>query len=79
MKCLFLTIIVLECLLAQKMPYGEPKFLKQLEDILKITDDGFFNLNEKYFLHFKDGIAMDWEGGKPSIASLFTNKLVFGD
>ncbi len=28
MKCLFLTIIVLECLLAQKMPYGEPKFFE---------------------------------------------------
>lgn len=53
-------------------PYGEPKFLKQLEEILKITDDGFFSLNEKYFLHFKNGVAMDWEGGKPSIASLFT-------
>ena len=61
-------------------PYGEPNFLKQLEEILKITDDGFFNLNEKYFLHFKDGIVMDWEGGEPSIASLFTKEweVLFG-
>ena len=30
-------------------PYGEPKYLKQLEDILVISDDGFFTLNKKYF------------------------------
>jgi len=33
MKCLFLTIIVLECLLAQKMPYGEPKFFEMHANI----------------------------------------------
>ena len=45
-----------------------------------MTDDGFFKLNKKYFTHFKDGIAMDWEGGKPSIAVLYTNQweILFG-
>ena len=53
-------------------PYGEPKFLKQLEEILSISDDGFFTLNKRYFKHFKQGVAMDWDGGSPSVDSLFT-------
>ena len=53
-------------------PYGKPKYLKELEQILKLSDDGFFKLNKKYFKHFKEGVAMDWEGGSPTIESLFT-------
>ncbi|MDP7567123.1 MAG: carbamoyltransferase C-terminal domain-containing protein [Flavobacteriales bacterium] len=53
-------------------PYGEAKYLKELEQILTLTDDGFFKLNRKYFKHFKEGVAMSWEGGSPTIESLFT-------
>ncbi len=53
-------------------PYGKPKCLKELDQILKLSDDGFFKLNKKYFKHFKEGVAMDWEGGSPTIESLFT-------
>ena len=61
-------------------PYGEPKFLKELDQVLEITEDGFFKLNKKYFKHFKDGVAMDWEGGSPSIEPLFTKEwnILFG-
>ena len=53
-------------------PYGEAKYLKELEQILTLTDDGFFKLNKKYFKHFKEGVAMSWDGGSPIIESLFT-------
>ena len=53
-------------------PYGKAKYLKQLEDILEMTPDGFFKLNCKYFKHFNQGVAMDWENGSPCIDSLFT-------
>jgi len=61
-------------------PYGEPKFLKELEQVLEITENGFFKLNNKYFKHFKEGVTMDWEGGSPSIEPLFTNEwnILFG-
>jgi carbamoyltransferase len=55
-------------------PYGEAKYLKELEEILTLTDDGFFKLNSKYFKHFYQGVAMDWENGSPIIDSLFTDK-----
>jgi len=54
-------------------PYGEAKYLKELNEILKMTSDGFFKLNCKYFRHFKEGVAMDWKNGSPSIESLFTD------
>ncbi len=53
-------------------PYGQAKYLKQLEEILEITTDGFFKLNRKYFKHFNQGVAMEWENGSPSIDFLFT-------
>jgi len=52
--------------------YGKPIYLKELEQMLEITDDGFFKLNKRYFKHFKEGVAMDWKGGSPAIESLFT-------
>ena len=52
-------------------PYGNPKYLKKLEDILSISDNGFI-LNKKYFKHFNEGVAMDWNNGIPIIDSLFT-------
>ncbi len=61
-------------------PYGCAKYLKHLEDILEMTADGFFKLNRKYFKHFSQGVAMDWENGSPSIDSLFTEnwEILFG-
>ena len=55
-------------------PYGEAKYLNELSAIVEQTEDGFFNLNKKFFKHFKEGVAMDWENGEPSIDSLFTKE-----
>jgi len=57
-------------------PYGEPKYLKELEEILSLTDDGFFKLNAKYFKHYKEGVAMEWENGSPIIDALFTDEWI---
>ena len=54
--------------------YGKPKYLKELENIINVDSKGLFNLNKIYFKHFKDGIAMDWDGGNSSIESLFTKQ-----
>ena len=54
-------------------PYGKAKYIEQLSDILEKTEDGFFKLNKKYFKHFKEGVAMDWENGSPFIEPLYTD------
>lgn len=56
-------------------PYGEANMVDQLEDVVKLLDNGLFELNGKYFKHFKEGVAMDWEGGSPSIESIFSSEL----
>tara|TARA_B100001250_G_scaffold40975_1_gene32425 strand:- start:6887 stop:8611 length:1725 start_codon:yes stop_codon:yes gene_type:complete len=53
-------------------PYGEPRYLNELGEILELTDDGFFKLEKKYFRHFDKGVSMDWNGGSPRIETLFT-------
>jgi carbamoyltransferase len=52
--------------------YGQTKYLKELEEILELTTDGFFKLNRKYFKHFNQGVVMEWENGSPFVDSLFT-------
>ena len=53
-------------------PYGEPKYLDQMEKIVNITNNGLFRLNKNYFKHFNDGVAMEWNNGIPSIEKLYT-------
>ena len=55
-------------------PYGNPKYLKELEKIIYITDNGSFKLNKKFFKHFNEGVDMDWAGGNSKIESLFTKE-----
>ena len=55
-------------------PYGKPKYLKELEKIIYITDNGSFKLNKKFFKHFNEGVQMDWNGGSCKIESLFTKE-----
>ena len=55
-------------------PYGNPKYLKELEKIIYITDNGSFKLNKKFFKHFNEGVDMDWDGGNSKIESLFTKE-----
>ncbi len=56
-------------------PYGEPKYLEELRQILIFKDNGLFELDTKFFTHAKEGVSMSWEGGDPHIESIFSNEL----
>jgi carbamoyltransferase len=56
-------------------PYGEAKYVKELEKLIYPTSDGLFKLNTAYFKHDREGVAMSWEGGEPSIAPIFSEEL----
>lgn len=53
-------------------PYGEPKYLDKIKDVIELTDDGLFKINEKYFRHSKEGVTMSWENGHPTIEPIFS-------
>ncbi len=57
-------------------PYGKPKYLEQLRDVLIFKDNGLFELNTKYFKHAKEGVSMSWENGEPNIEPIFSDFMI---
>ena len=57
-------------------PYGTPKYVDKLKDVIQLNNDGLFELNLKYFLHAKNGVKMDWEGGVPHIEPIFSAYMI---
>ena len=57
-------------------PYGEPKFLHLLEDVVKLTPDGLFWLNLNYFRSATRGVISYGNDNMPVVAPLFSDTLV---
>ncbi len=57
-------------------PYGEPKYVDQLKDVLLFGDDGLFRLNLKYFRSATKGIVSYGDDHIPKVATLFSDHVV---
>jgi len=59
--------------------YGEPRFVPEVRDVVK-TERDQCRLNLDYFIHHTNGVDMSWEGGEPSLGTIFSSKMqeVFG-
>lgn len=57
-------------------PYGKPKYLNQMKQIVNIESKGLFKLNKNYFKHFNNGVEMEWNNGIPSISKLYTKNWI---
>lgn len=55
--------------------FGEPVYLAEMRKVVKLKDNGLFELDTSFFLHDKDGVEMVWENGEPILGRLFSNKL----
>jgi carbamoyltransferase len=53
-------------------PYGEPKYVDKLRDVLCFDDKGLFSLNLKYFRSAKQGIVSYGDDHIPVVAPLYT-------
>ena len=56
-------------------PYGEPRYLEQMREIVRLKPDGKFELGLDYFLHHRENVAYQWENGVPIVGTLFAPKL----
>ena len=56
-------------------PYGEPAFLAEMEQIVRLRGDGTFRLDLSYFRHVREKVAYTWENGIPHVGELFAPKL----
>ncbi|MFO1486260.1 MAG: carbamoyltransferase C-terminal domain-containing protein [Verrucomicrobiaceae bacterium] len=52
-------------------PYGEPKFMKEMRELLQIRPDGSFRLNLKYFRHHSDDVHYTWDNCAPEVGTLY--------
>jgi len=56
-------------------PYGEPKYLDKLRDVVFLQNDGSYKLNLKYFIFHKEKVDYEWENGSPSVGKLYSDEL----
>jgi carbamoyltransferase len=56
-------------------PYGEPRYVRELTNLVHLAGDGGFALDLSYFRHWSDGVSMTFEDGEPAIGTVFTAKL----
>jgi carbamoyltransferase len=56
-------------------PYGEPRYVREVESLINLRSDGRFELDLSYFSHWNDGVQMNWEEGEPTLGPVFTRKL----
>ncbi len=56
-------------------PYGEPRYVREIESLVNLRPDGQFELDLSYFSHWSDGVEMTWSEGAPTIGRVFTPKL----
>ena len=57
-------------------PYGEPAYLEQMREIVRILPDGTFRLNLKYFRHHTANVSYTWNDCAPEVETLYRKELV---
>jgi carbamoyltransferase len=56
-------------------PYGEPKFIDAMRQIVLVQPDGTFRLNLKLFRHHTENVAYNWNNCAPEVGTLYTPEL----
>jgi carbamoyltransferase len=56
-------------------PYGEPRFMGEMHDIVKLQANGSFALDLKFFRHHKEKITYRWHNAAPEVGDLFADSL----
>lgn len=56
-------------------PYGEPKYMDAMRQIVWLLPDGSFKLNLKHFRHHREKMVYEGDNGIPSVSTLFSPAL----
>ena len=61
--------------------FGRPNYLEQMRQIVRLKNNGLFDLDTSYFRHDSEGVEMTWLNEKPTVGRLFSDKLIelFGE
>ena len=52
-------------------PYGEPKYMKEMRELVRIQPDGTFKLNLKYYRHHDEDVHYTWDNCSPEVGTLY--------
>ena len=55
-------------------PYGTPRFMSELGQLVKVDGD-LFELGLDFFTHHTEGVDMNWDEGSPTIGRIFSPRL----
>lgn len=50
-------------------PYGKPRFLEEMRQIVRLRDDGTYRLDLRYFRHATEDLPHQWSQGTPVVGS----------
>lgn len=56
-------------------PYGEPKFLEQMRQVVRVQSDGTFKLGLEFFRHHRENVHYTWDNCSPEIGTVFSPAL----
>jgi carbamoyltransferase len=56
-------------------PYGTPKYIDKMREVVLVRDDGTYKLNLDYFLFHKEKVDYQWDKGSPVVGKLFSPAL----
>ena len=57
-------------------PYGKPKHLDALREVVLLQSDGSYRLDLSFFKHHRENVMFEWEGGSPSASRMYSDKLI---
>ena len=53
-------------------PYGAPRFMNEMRQIVRLRPGGSFRLDLRFFRHQSENIPYEWNNGPPSIGTFYT-------
>jgi carbamoyltransferase len=56
-------------------PYGELEFVDEIRKMVRLLPGGLFELDQRYFRHGSEGVAMEWEEGSPTLGQVYSPEL----
>ncbi len=56
-------------------PYGEPRFMDAMRQLVLVQRDGTFRLNLRYFRHHIENVTYSWDNCAPEVGTLYTPEL----
>jgi len=56
-------------------PYGEPRHMDEMRQMVRVRTDGTFELNLDYFRHHRENVDYEWDNGEPVVGTLFSPRL----